>query len=192
MRILAVSDEESRALRSMIRTGKLGHIDLIISCGDLHPSYLEELADTVNALLVYVNGNHTYGSMSCGICLEGTVFCYQGLRIAGLGGALGHRPGANYYTQKEMLHRVWRLMPRILYRRGLDILVTHAPARGMGDLEDLSHQGFESFHDLLRRFAPKYMLHGHVHTSYGRIQRRHQHPSGTEILNVCGYQIIEL
>lgn len=192
MRILAVSDEESRALLSQARAGKLPRIDLIISCGDLHPSYLEELTDTVNALLIYVNGNHTYGPMTCGICIEGKVFCYEGVRIAGLGGALRYRPGENLYTQKEMWRRARRLVPQILYRRGLDIFVSHAPARGFGDLDDLAHQGFDAFCGLLERFAPKYMLHGHVHTSYGRIEKKREHPSGTTIINACGYQIIEI
>lgn len=192
MRILAVSDEESRALLSKARAGSLPHIDLIISCGDLHPSYLEDLADAVNALLIYVNGNHTYGPMTCGICIEGKVFTYRGIRIAGLGGALRYRSGENLYAQKEMRRRARRLIPRILVHRGLDILVTHAPVRGYGDLEDLPHQGFEVFEDLLTRFSPKYMLHGHVHLNYGRIARRLDHPGGTIIVNACGYQIIEL
>lgn len=192
MRILAVSDEESIALQNKIHAGKLPKIDLIISCGDLHPSYLEELADEVNALLIYVNGNHTYGAMTCGECIEGKIFCYQGVRIAGLGGAVRYRPGQNLYTQKQMRRRVRRLLPQILYRKGVDILVTHAPARGWGDLDDLPHQGFDAFCDLLERFAPKVMLHGHVHMSYGRIQREIEHPSGTRIINACGYQIISI
>lgn len=192
MRILAVADEESRELRSRIRSGSLPHIDLLVSCGDLHPSYLEELADGVNALLVYVNGNHVYGTMNCGICIEGIVLSHQGIRIAGLGGAMGYGPGNGLFSPREMRRRAWRLMPRILYRRGIDILVTHAPAKGWGDLEDLTHQGFDAFNDLLQRFAPRYMLHGHVHMSYGRIQREHQHPAGTRIVNACGYQIIEV
>ena len=192
MRILVVSDEESRALQNKIRAGKLPKIDLIVSCGDLHPSYLEGLADQVNALLVYVNGNHTYGPMTCGECIDGKVIRYQGIRIAGLGGALSYRPGENLYTQKEMRRRVRRLVPQILYRRGLDVLVTHAPARGWGDLEDLPHQGFDAFCDLLQRFTPDLMLHGHIHMAYGRISRQLEHPCGTRIINACGYQIIEI
>ncbi len=192
MRILAVSDEESRQLLSRAETGSLPHIDLIISCGDLHPSYLEELADRVNALLVYVRGNHSYGEMTCGICIEGKVFSYQGISIAGLGGSLRYSPGENQYTQKEMQRRMRRLIPRILLQKKLDILVTHAPARGYGDLEDIPHRGFEAFGDLLDRFRPQYMIHGHVHLNYGRISKRLDHPSGTVIINACGYQIIEI
>ena len=192
MRILAVSDEESRTLLAKARSGALPTIDLLVSCGDLHPSYLEELADAVNALLVYVRGNHTYGEMTCGICIEGKVFRYHGIRIAGLGGSLRYRSGENQYSQKEMTRRKRRLIPRILFHRGLDILVTHAPARGWGDLEDIPHQGFDAFNELMERFRPEYLLHGHIHMNYGRIRRRLEHPSGTAVINVCGYQIIEL
>ena len=192
MRILAVSDEESRTLLAKARSGALPPIDLLVSCGDLHPSYLEELTDAVNALLVYVRGNHTYGEMTCGICIEGKVFCYQGIRIAGLGGSLRYRSGENQYSQKEMTRRKRRLIPRILFHRGLDILVTHAPARGWGDLEDLPHQGFDAFNELMEQFRPRYLLHGHIHMNYGRIRRCLEHPSGTAVINVCGYQIIEL
>lgn len=192
MRILAVSDEESRQLLSKAGSGSLPPIDLIISCGDLHPSYLEDLADAVNALLIYVRGNHNYGQMTCGICIEGKVFNYRGVYIAGLGGSLRYRPGENQYTQKEMQGRRRRLIPRILLRKKLDILVTHAPARGYGDLEDIPHRGFDAFNDLMDRFRPKYMLHGHIHLSYGRISRQLAHPSGTTIINACGYQIIEI
>ena len=130
--------------------------------------------------------------MTCGICIEGKVFCYQGIRIAGLGGSLRYRSGENQYSQKEMTRRKRRLIPRILFHRGLDILGTHAPARGWGDLEDLPHQGFDAFNELMEQFRPRYLLHGHIHMNYGRIRRRLEHPSGTAVINVCGYQIIKL
>ena len=192
MRILALSDEESTALRSKIRTGDLPKIDLIVSCGDLHPSYLDEVASGANALLVYVRGNHDYGAMDGGICIEDRVFTCQGVRLAGLGGSMRYRPGSDMYTENEMRWRALRLMPRIMHSRGIDVLVTHAPAAGYGDLEDLAHQGFEVFNTLMDRYKPRYMLHGHIHSAYGRIPRRHSHPSGTAIINTCGYQIIEI
>ena len=35
-------------------------------------------------------------------------------------------------------------------RTDFDILLTHAPCRGYGDMEDLPHRGFECFNDLLK------------------------------------------
>ena len=40
MRILVVADEESMFLWDYYRDGKLAGLDLILSCGDLEPSYL--------------------------------------------------------------------------------------------------------------------------------------------------------
>ena len=44
MRILVVADEESMFLWDYYRDGKLAGLDLILSCGDLEPSYLSFLA----------------------------------------------------------------------------------------------------------------------------------------------------
>ena len=44
MKILAISDEESKYLWEYFDKSKLTGIDLIISCGDLDPYYLSFLA----------------------------------------------------------------------------------------------------------------------------------------------------
>ena len=76
---------------------------------------------------------------------------------------------------------------------GCDILLTHAPAAGMGDLDDLPHRGFECFNTALESWGADYMVHGHVHKSYGYdFQRERQHVCGTTIINACGYTQFEL
>jgi Icc-related predicted phosphoesterase len=78
-------------------------------------------------------------------------------------------------------------------RGGIDILVTHAPAKGYGDLEDLPHMGFEAFNKLMNVTKPKYMVHGHVHKNYAmNVKTETVHESGTIIVNAYGYQIIDL
>ena len=81
-----------------------------------------------------------------------------------------------------MRKRVNRLRGKIDRHGGLDILVTHAPLHGYGDLSDLPHRGFTVFHELLDRYQPAYMLHGHIHLNYGSIPREHQYNS-TRIIN---------
>ena len=54
----------------------------------------------------------------------------------------------------------------IALHNGFDILVTHSPARGYGDLDDLPHMGFACFNSLLEKWKPKYMFYGHVHANY--------------------------
>ena len=96
------------------------------------------------------------------------------------------------YTEREMRGRIRRLRGQAFLKGGVDILVTHSPAKGYGDLDDLPHRGYECFNDLMDKYKPSYMFHGHVHTNYGRIKRTYHHPSGTTIVNACGYRIIEL
>ena len=149
-----------------------------------------------NCPLLYVHGNHdrryeTAPPEGC-ICIDDKIYDFEGLRILGLGGSMRYKPGSCMYTEKEMQHRVKKVKRRISLMNGFDLLVTHAPAKGYGDLEDLPHQGFGVFNDLMEKYHPAFMIHGHVHSSYGRIELNHQHSSGTQIMNVNGYQILEI
>ena len=191
MKILAVSDEENAALWSGRVRDIAGSVDLIISCGDLRPEYLEFLLTMINAPLLYVFGNHDECGAEGGICIDGRLVEVDGVKFLGLGGSMRYRLGANMYTEPEMRRRWLKLWPRVGMKGGADVLVTHAPAKGWGDLGDLAHTGFETFNTIMNRYRPKYMLHGHVHTSYGRIRREYVHESGTRTINVCGYRIID-
>lgn len=197
MKILVIADEEQKALWDFFTPDKVEGVDLIISCGDLAPNYLEFLVTMCNCDVLYVHGNHDrkYEKTPPEGCIdiEDKVYDYNGLRILGLGGSMRYKPGSCMYTEEEMRRRIDKLRPEIALKNGFDILVTHAPALGYGDLEDLPHKGFACFNDLLERWHPKYMLHGHVHKAYGRdFQRERQHPSGTVLVNACGSYIVEI
>lgn len=58
MKILFVSDEESKSLWDYFEPDKVKGIDLIISCGDLKPEYLSFLVTMCPVPLYYVHGNH--------------------------------------------------------------------------------------------------------------------------------------
>ena len=117
------------------------------------------------------------------------------LRVAGLGGCVRYRPGPNQYSQREYHRRAARLLRRVgrLQRRvpgAVDVLLTHAPPRGLGDEEDRPHVGIEALHPVLERLAPRWHLHGHIHP-YG--QRRPDRTKGdTTIRNVIPYRLIEV
>ncbi len=196
MRILAVSDNEEKAIWDYFDRERLGEIDLIISCGDLKSSYLDFLQSMLNCPLFYVKGNHDKdydkNPPPGGTCIDGRVYDHEGIRIAGFGGSMGCHDAPGLFSEKEMRQRVGRLIPRIDFMNGFDILVTHSPVLGYGDMEDLAHRGYQIFGELLDRYHPKLMLHGHVHKQYGHFKREREHPSGTKIINVCGYHIIEL
>ncbi len=187
MRILAIADEESKALWDYFDKSMLEGIDLIISCGDLDPRYLSFLVTFYSGPVLYVHGNHDgkYEQIppeGC-TCIEDDIFVYKGVRILGLGGSMRYKPGPHQYTEREMKQRVAKLWFKIFFRRGFDILVAHAPAYQLNDGRDLPHQGFQIFRTLLERYRPKFFLHGHVHLSYGRNYKRYDKYMDTHIIN---------
>lgn len=196
MRILAIADTEDEVLLSRLSHTTSGYYNVVISCGDLSPSYLSCVATLANAPLFYVRGNHD-SDYECatdlgGINLDGHIVQHNNLRFAGLEGSYCYRSGIVGYNEQEMRHKVWRLSLKAKLKGGIDVLVTHAPARGFGDLADLPHRGFNALNTLLLWTKPQLMLHGHVHLSYGNLAREQAHPSGTRIINAYGWQEIEL
>ena len=197
MKILVLADEESRALWDYYDAEKVRDVDLVISCGDLDPDYLQFLVTMMGCPLLYVRGNHDskYDQrppLGC-IGIDDKIFDFRGLRILGLGGSMRYREGGDMYTESEMRRRIRKLSGRIALMNGFDILVAHAPARRWGDMDDLPHQGFECFNSLLDKWKPGYMLHGHVHRTYGGdFVRESTHSSGTRIINAYESYILEI
>jgi len=195
LKILALADEECKMLWDYFRPERLEGVDLIISCGDLRASYLSFLATFTHAPVLYVHGNHDAAyernpPEGC-TCIEDTVYDYHGLRIAGLGGSMRYKNGPHQYNEKEMTHRVKKLGAKIKRAKGVDILVTHAPARGCHDGEDLPHRGFECFNNLLEDWKPKIYLHGHVHMNYGSFPREYDH-FDTHVINAYDHYEFEM
>lgn len=196
MKILVISDREEKALWDYYDPGRLKDVELIISCGDLNPDYLEFLVTMKRCPLLYVRGNHdgVYDSRPPQGCIpiDDRIYDHRGLRILGLGGSMRYKPGPDMYTERQMRMRIGKLRPLIALCGGMDILVTHAPAKGFGDQEDLPHRGFECFTQLIEREKPACMLYGHVHREYGGFQRERKHPCGTRIINGCGWHIFDV
>lgn len=187
MRILAIADEESKYLWDFFEKEKLEGIDLILSSGDLNPSYLSFLATFTTAPVLYVHGNHDdkyerKPPEGC-ICIEDQIYVHEGIRILGLGGSMRYRPGINQYTEKEMRKRRKKLWFQLLRHGGFDILLTHAPAYQLNDGMDLAHQGFQVFNTLMDQYHPRFFIHGHVHMSYGRQHKRYDQYGETNVVN---------
>ncbi len=187
MKILVISDEESKLYWDFYKPGTFDGIDLIISCGDLSPHYLSFIATFAHAPVLYVNGNHDGKPEApvpegC-ICIEDKIYKFNGIRILGLGGSMRYKDGPNMFSQREMRSRVRKLKFRLWRSKGIDILVTHSPAYKLGDGEDLPHTGFAVFNELLDKYSPKYFLHGHVHLNYGSKFHRITKYKDTTIIN---------
>ncbi|MBI2163172.1 MAG: metallophosphoesterase family protein [candidate division NC10 bacterium] len=75
--------------------------------------------------------------------------------------------------------------------RFLDILVTHAPPRGIHDAEDPAHVGFEAFNRFIARYRPRYLLHGHAHV-YRHDAITITQVGPTTVINVYPYRVIDI
>lgn len=196
MKILTISDEECPALWDYYVPGRLSEYDLIISCGDLKPDYLSFLVTMARCPVLYVHGNHdthydTRPPEGCD-CIDDRLVEFNGLRILGLGGCRRYHPGKHQYTETEMRRRIRKLHRYLRKAGGVDIVVTHAPPRGVGDGEDNAHRGFEAFLELLEQWHPRYLLHGHVHKSYGTDFVRERSCGDTTVINTCQRHVLEL
>ena len=196
MKILTVSDEECVALWDYYTPGKLDEYDLIISCGDLNARYLSFLVTMAKCPVLYVHGNHdsSYAATppeGCD-CIDDQLVIYNGLRIIGLGGCRKYHPGPHQYTEREMRRRIRKLKWAIWLAGGVDIVVSHAPAMGLGDDDDPAHRGFEALRDLLEEYQPKYLFHGHVHMRYGFNRPRTLRFGDTTIVNACERYTVEV
>ncbi len=215
VRILAVADEKTHSL-SVERIKRIAP-DLVVACGDLPFDYLDYVASAANRTLLYVPGSHdpdvksrplpmyTDSDFSLawkeppgppgGVNLDGTIEEWKGVTFAGLGGSIRFRPGPNQYSEREMWLRTLRVRARartreILGKGGVDVLVTHSPPRGHGDLEDLEHRGFDCFVGLVERLRPELVLHGHVHP-HG-FEEPDRTIGDTRLVNVIPYKVVDV
>jgi Icc-related predicted phosphoesterase len=211
MRLLTVSDRVEPVLYGPYIRERVGKIDLVLACGDVPYYYLEYIVGLLDAPLYFVHGNHdkVVGQISSEeTAADPGVFnwaenlhmrtCnHKGLLLAGLEGCRQYNPGAPFqYTEGSVKAQAFMLSQRLRfnrlrYGRCLDILITHAPPRGIHDGEDLPHQGFQGYLTLLRAFRPLLMIHGHQHV-YNRNQTTETYYEGTRIINSYGYRVIEL
>ena len=127
--------------------------------------------------------------------IGGRVRRHNGLFIAGLGGCKRYNRGENQFTERQMFFVMLRMIPALIWNklvhgRALDILLTHAAPEGINDRPDPTHQGFRVFLWFLRKFRPRYMLHGHIHL-YDLNAERVAHYHDTEIINVYDHYVLE-
>ena len=193
---MLLSDTADKALWDYLDRSLLAGIDLILSCGDLPAEYLSFLTCFTNAPILYVRGNHdtkyNYHAPEGCVCIENTIYEYEGVRILGLGGSMKYRESPCMYTERQMTWRVVKLWWKLFRRKGFDILLTHAPARGVGDQEDLPHRGFQTFNRLMDRYKPRYMVHGHVHMEYAAASfKRERRYADTVVINAYKRFVID-
>lgn len=196
LKILAVSDHESEYIWDFFDAKAFAGVDVIVSCGDLKPEYLSFLVTMIPAPLLFVRGNHDARYQDnppegC-IDLEERPVVIKGVRFVGFGGCKSEKPAKNHYSEREMSRKVLRATLAFSLRKGFDVLVTHAPAAGLGDGDDRFHEGFEAFRALIDRDRPRYHLHGHQHLTYSIGSKRVLEYGETVIVNAYNYFILDM
>jgi Icc-related predicted phosphoesterase len=196
MRILAVSDREEPQLFAKENEQLMGGLDLILSCGDLPPEYLSKLTYRTGAPLYFIKGNHDirYTSSPPAGCIDihAKITRFNNYSILGLEGSRWYNGGPYQYTEAQMRKTLWLLRPSLWRSKGVDIVISHAPPRHIHDAEDLCHRGFKSYHWLVRKYAPEYFIHGHIHRVFDSPSERTTMIEGTRVVNAFGYHLIEM
>ena len=221
MKILCVADHIDPLVYSAAVKERFADIDLVLSAGDLPMEYLGFISASLNKPIFFVFGNHhlkhlsrfrRWGIQSDAVHYEGAVtdsfrnyfgstyiggkvVRHKGVIIGGLGGCRRYNKGENQFTELQMLLRMVRMLPtlvwhRVLHGRAIDILLTHASPFGVNDRPDPTHVGFKVFRWFLKTFKPKYQLHGHVHL-YDLNAEREASFESTAIINVYDHYVLE-
>lgn len=217
-KILCISDHKDLFVYCDSIKKRFSDVDFVISAGDLPFYYYEFIVSSINKPLFFIFGNHNlkrigeykrkykYTKLSeynfapihlnsvGATYIGGKINRKTGLLIAGLGGSKWYNGMPNQYTELGMFLYMVKIIPgliwnRIFYGRYLDILVTHAPPFGINDKPDMCHNGFKVFLWFLRKFKPKYHLHGHIHI-YNRNKKRDALYFGTNVINVYNHYLL--
>ena len=111
------------------------------------------------------------------VCVEDRVLNMAGLRILGLGGSPLYNGGAHQYTEKADAAAHQPPAVEALPRRGRGSRIDPRPPCGATATPTTWHTGASRrFSPLLDKYKPRYLIHGHVHMSYGvNLPRIHQY-----------------
>ena len=214
LNILCIADHVDPLIYSSAIKERFGSVDAVISCGDLKHNYYEFIVSSLNAPFLYVLGNHSsftlktdsvessynsFGNLfQGGILADGKIIYIKELDLlaAGLGGSKRYNRGDNQYTETEMFFRILRMIPGLIWNkvrhgRFLDLFITHAPPRNVGDREDPCHRGFRVFRWFIRKFKPFCMIHGHIHL-YSYDTKRISTYDGVPVINVYNHYLLQL
>ena len=214
MKILCISDQIDPLVYSQNIKERFADVDLILSAGDLPLDYLDFIVSSLNKPLYFVFGNHhtdklkhykklwdnqefdeEYNYYSCGAVHLGSKIKKEGkFLLAGFGGSMRYNNGQNQFTDTEMFFEAVKWIPRLLWNRlfhgrFLDILLTHAPPKGIHDKNDKCHWGFKTFLWFMKMFKPKYLVHGHIHL-YDLSDVRCTKWKNTTVINAYSHYII--
>jgi Icc-related predicted phosphoesterase len=131
-----------------------------------------------------------------GVNVDCKILNVKGIDFVGFDGSYKYNNGPHQFTEEEMRRKVrsvdFRLtLRKLLFGKSVDVVITHAPPFGIHDGKDLPHRGFKVFLDFMKKYKPKYLLHGHVHI-YDRRESRITIYEGVKVVNCYGHYVIDL
>jgi len=214
LKILCISDQIDPQVYSPKIKERFADVDLILSAGDLPMDYLDFIISSLNKPLFFVFGNHhtedlrhykklwntqmlqdDSNYLGCGAIHLGTKIKTEGdFILAGLGGCMRYNNGFNQYTDFEMFIEITKLIPRLIWNRifkgrYVDVLLTHAPPKGIHDKNDRCHLGFKAYLWFMKVFKPKFLVHGHIHL-YDLTDIRSTTWKKTTVINAYSHYVI--
>ena len=175
MKLLVVSDCEAGFPEL-----PAGHVDLVVSCGDVPADVLERLSVRYQVPLLGVLGNHD-GAVAPAMLrdLHLAVVEQGGVTLGGLEGSWRHKPRGHHLYDEVEVAALLADFPRV------DVFVAHNPPAGVHDVSDGIHNGFEAFTRYIESKQPRLFLHGHVH-------RRAETVLGkTHVVAIYGAQMLD-
>lgn len=190
MKVMVIADKESKILTEYYSENNLENIEFILSVGDLPYSYLETIKTNLKRPLLYVKGNHdTYKTnLFDREFIEWKSVEISGIRVIGIG--CQNRKG-QILSEEKMRKKLKRLYQRNKQKTGVDIIISHYPAFGMGDGQDTVHRGYQAIRDFVEKMQPTYFVYGHNHLNYGR-KLRIIESNKTKYVNAYEKAIIEI
>lgn len=218
MKVLCVADHIDPLVYSAQIKTRFKDVGLVLGAGDLPLEYYSYIVSSLNVPLLFIYGNHNLGQLDKfrgrvpsslraiddtepgtavgAVFLEDRNRREGKLLVAGLGGSMRYNNGGNQFTEWQMMLRVLRMAPRLwwnrlVHGRFVDILLTHAPPRGIHDRDDKCHWGFKAFLTFMRWFRPRYLVHGHIHL-YELNETRRTTYLGTEVVNCYDHLVLEV
>jgi hypothetical protein len=211
MKILCISDYIDPLVYTSAIKERFGDIDIVLCAGGLPIDYLDFIVSSLNKPLLFVFGNHGLKhqhiknrlgeeddldeATGSGARIGSKLWRAEGLIFAGLDGSMRYNDGDKQYTEFQMKLEILKLLPGLLFNRifrgrYLDILLTHAPPKGIHDKPDQCYGGFDVFLWFMRVFRPKYLIHGHVHL-YDLSEVRTTRYEDTLVVNAYSHFVID-
>jgi len=220
MKVLCVADHIDPLVYSTQAKNRFRDVQLVLGAGDLPLEYYSFIVSSLNVPLLFIYGNHNLSELDNYLgrgmgtrpasvedtlkernavgatFLEGKHHRQGKLLVAGLGGSLRYNDGDHQFTEFQMMLRILRMAPRlwwnrIVHGRYLDILLTHAPPRGIHDRQDKPHWGFKAFLTFMKWFSPRYLVHGHIHL-YELNEVRRTTYLKTEVVNCYDHLVLDI